>query len=485
MRRDFRIVGREDELVRLRQLFEPDGPTCAVIDGEAGIGKTTLWRHAVEHAPPSWSVLAARPAENEASLPYAALGDLLEPLLDSDGPEADVLEPALQRGDTAEPAGRLTVSRAALALLRRTAEASPILVAVDDVQWLDAPSAEVLEFVFRRIDDTAIRILVARRADDDAPPPLGLDRAPLRGGVDELRMRSLDADEIGAILIDQLRLRLTRPRLVELHAACSGNPFYALEIGRAVLTAGPADDSRPLPIPDRGALVRHRLDALSSDARSAVLLAAASLQPSPDLLRRAAEATTGLDEAVGSGVLVLDGSRIRFAHPLLASATYAAATPWARRDAHTRLAAAAADRLERAHHLDRASIEADEAVAAELAAAAAQAEARGAPAVAARLLERAAELTPGDDEEARRRRLLDSVPHHLAAGDPTHGREILEGLTAAIPAGPERSDLLLRIAELGLPIAEAIRVCHQALEEAPEDAAIGARHTSSSRPTRP
>jgi DNA-binding CsgD family transcriptional regulator len=476
MRHHHLIVGREDELLRLRGLFEPDGPTCVVIEGEAGIGKTTLWRTGVDEARGRWNVLAARPAEAEASLPFSALGDLLEPLLDADdGPEREALEPALQRGASAEPASRLAVSRAAVALLRRAAARQPLLLAVDDVQWLDPPTAEVLEFALRRLAESPARILVARRSEGEATLPLGLDRAQLPGGVSHLRMGPLGPDGVGAILRDQLGLRLSRPRLLELHGASAGNPFHALEIGRALLDAGSLDDAEPLPVPDRDSLLRRRLGALSEPARTATLLASAAVQPTATLVERAAGAVEGIAEAVQAEVLTVEGDRLRFAHPLLASAAYAVAPPWERRDAHRRLAAAARDGLERAHHLAEATTEADETVAAELEAAAGSATLRGAPGLAARLLERAAELTPDADDGARRRRLLDAVPRHLASGDPAHARRLLEELAAELPAGPERAGLLCQLADVHDGPDRGLAIARQALAESGADPAVGAR----------
>ena len=480
MRPDHLIVGREDELARLRRLFDDDGPTGAVIEGEAGIGKTTLWLHGVEQARHAWNVLTARPAEGEASLPFAALGDMLEPLLVADGaelPEDDrlVLDRALYRDQPLEPASRLAVSRMVVSLLRRAGDQTPLLVAVDDVQWLDPPTAEVLEFAFRRLPPSRSRILVARRSEGEAPLPLGLDRAQLRGGVAHVRMGPLTPDDIGSVIRDRLDLRLPRPRLFELHAASGGNPFYALEIGRALAELGTLDDGAPLPVPDRDSLLRRRLEALSEPSRRSTLLAAAAVQPTVSLVERAAGEVEGIAEAVRAEVLTVDGDRLRFAHPLLASAAYAAAAPWERRDAHRRLAGAARDRLERAHHLAEATTETDEDVAAELAAAAREATLRGAPGVAARLLERAAELTPEADDGQRRSRLLEAVPHHLASGDPAHAQRLLERLAASLHAGPERAELLCQIADVCPGPEEGLAMARQALEESGADPATGAR----------
>lgn len=341
MRDDHLIVGRTAELARLQEFFENDGPTCVVIEGEAGIGKTTLWLHCVEEARRRWNVLAARPAEGEAPLPFAALGDLLEPLLEPEGEEPlqgerDVLAQALYPARPFEPASRLAVSRAVVSLLRSAAARDPLLLAVDDVQWLDPRTAEVLEFAFRRLSESPVRILVARRAEGEAPLPLGLGRAHLPAGVDHLRIGPLTPDDVGDVLRDQLGLHLSRPRLFELHGASGGNPFYALEIGRALVGEGAPADGEPLPVPDRDSLLRRRLERLSEPARRSTLLAAASVQPTTRLVERAAGAVDGIAESVEAEVLAVDGERLRFAHPLLASTAYAAAAPWERRDARTR-----------------------------------------------------------------------------------------------------------------------------------------------------
>ena len=146
---------------------------AVVIDGEAGMGKTTLWLQGVEEARQSWTVLVARPAEGETSLPFSALGDLLEPVLD-DGADTALtdaqraaLDLALQRAPAGEPATRLALSRAVLELLRSVAAQRQLVVAVDDVQWLDVPTEQVLEFAFRRLDESPIRLLIARRTEQE------------------------------------------------------------------------------------------------------------------------------------------------------------------------------------------------------------------------------------------------------------------------------------------------------------------------------
>src|SRR5262245_21671645 len=138
------ILARDAELRRVAALLV-DHPRALVLTGEPGVGTTTLWQEGVRMASEAGlRVLAARPAEAEAALPFAALGDLLGDVVEAielPRPQRAALDRALQRTDAHEPADRLAVSRAALGLLRGL---GPLLVAVDDVQWVDAPTAHVL-----------------------------------------------------------------------------------------------------------------------------------------------------------------------------------------------------------------------------------------------------------------------------------------------------------------------------------------------------
>jgi DNA-binding CsgD family transcriptional regulator len=472
-----RIVGRGAELQQVGALLADVTPAARalVLTGDAGVGKTTIWEEGVRLAGErGLRVLAARPAEAEAALPFAALGDLLGPVADAIAlprPQRAALDRALQRADADEPADRLAVSRAALGLLRGLARDGPLVVAVDDVQWLDTPTEHVLAFALRRLVDVPVRALIACRSAG-GPPPLGLHRATQVG------VEPLPAGELGALLHDRLGVDLARPRLLELHRACGGNPLYALEIGRALPREDPA--AGPLPVPDSlGELLRLRLETLSGGAREAALLTAASTQPTWTQIERAAGGTGGLAEAVRAGVLRLDGDRVRFSHPLHASIAYGSAAPWDRRSAHQRLADAALDADERAQQLAVAVEQADERIASELEQAASAAANRGAPETAARLAERAAELTPAGDEPRRRRRLAAAAEHHVASGDPNRARAILAALVAALPAGPERARLLWRLADTVDGTAESIRLCERAMDEAAGDPALSAEiHTA-------
>ena len=222
------MVGREPELERIAKLLGArDGSHVVLLEGEAGIGKTTLWEEGVRIGRElSHRVLSCRPAETEAELPFSALGDLLEPLLDErlvllPEPQRIALEVALLRtAPPASPTDRLAVSQAVLSILRDHAPARTLL-AIDDVQWLDAPSREVLEFALRRLGDVSIGLLLARRGGPETPLPLSLDRGlPLA----RIAIGPLTVDELDRLIVLHLDARLSRPRLVEVHGTSRGNP---------------------------------------------------------------------------------------------------------------------------------------------------------------------------------------------------------------------------------------------------------------------
>lgn len=471
------IVGREDHLERLHALVGGDGSTmrALVIDGEAGIGKTTLWHAGIAAArDQGLTVLAAQPAQTESALPYAALGDLLRPLLDghlAQLPRAkrEALEAALQLRPASQAPDELAVARACLELVAGADTGT--LLAVDDVQWLDAPSAQALEFTLRRLDTHPVRVLLARRSEHELPAPLGLDRVLDGDRLDARRLGPLTLGELGELVRERLGIRLLRPRLVELREASGGNPFYALEIVRA-------SEIGDLRVPaSLAAALEARLRRLSPAGRDAVLLTAAAARPSASLVERAAGTTAGLAEAAAADVLTHERDRLRFTHPLLASVAYDSAPPWERRDAHLRIAEVA-EGEERARGLALGTEDPDESVAAELEGEAHRNASRGGPDAAAFLTEHAARLTPSEDGDARVRRLLAGAEYERRAGDFTRSREILEQVTSELPAGAERAEVLRLLAGVSFDAARAIELSYQALAEARDDPLVRSRtHT--------
>lgn len=475
------VVGRRPELAAIERLLEASGPRAVVIEGEAGLGKSTMWESGVAAARSAgWTVLSARPAESERLLPYAALGDLVDPLLDGHVaalPEVqrDALDAALLRGSSGEPAESLAVARATLGLLLTAGEQGTILAAIDDVQWLDSPSARTLEFVIRRLPADVLRLLVAHRNARPGDAPLGLDRGLAPGSLVRLALGPLDTISLDALIRARLGLNLSRPLLHRLERITGGNPYYALEIAPALAAGG------DLAIPSSlTAALAERIGELQDAAREAVMLVAASMRPTPELVEVAAGTCDGLAAAIDLGLVEATAGRLRFTHPLLASVAYERALPGDRRDAHRRLAAAATDPEERALHLARATEAPDEDVARELEEVGRLAAGYGGQEAAAELTEAAARLTVAGDDTGRRRRLLAASEYHVAAGDPARARAILESLMTELEPGLERAALLWRLAHtIGDSIEEPIRLCEQALEEAAGDPSLSSEvHTA-------
>jgi hypothetical protein len=275
----------------------------------------------------------------------------------------------------------------------------PVIVAIDDVQWLDVPSARVLAFVIRRLEDAPIRILVALRVGSGGDP-LGLGQAGPALRLHPVAIGPLPEEAMTRLLRDRTQGGLTRPSLLRLHRISEGNPLLALEIARALTRRGvrPAP-GEPLPVPeDLQALLGARLAALPPSAADGLLVVAAAARPTEDLVVAAAErrdwASAGVRSAEEAGVLQRAGGRLGFTHPLLGSTVYAEATSHARRSVHRRLAELVDDPEERARHLALAATGPHKHVAPALEEAGRHAHARGAPDAAAELLELARKLTP-------------------------------------------------------------------------------------------
>ena len=385
------VVGRDVELARVRRFLESVvlEPGALVVDGEAGIGKTTVWAAAIGEAESRGvRVLPARAAETEVQLSYASLADLVgahfEETRSALPPiQQRALAAALLRAESDEPFQPRTIATAFVGMLASLAEAAVVLVAVDDVQWLDPASAGALSFAARRLPG-GVGLLLTRRGDPAEPLPLGLERAVPEGRLERLTPGPLSLAALHHLIRDRLGSAPPRPALARLADASGGNPFLALEIARALgadwsVLAGGA----PLPVPrDLQAIARERVDGLSARGRYASLVAAAVSRPTRELILKAVapedDAGTGLLEAEEAGVLVTEAGRLRFTHPLLASALYGSATPERRRRLHEGLAAIVSDPEEQARHLALSTTEADERVAGQLEEAAGRAAKRGA-----------------------------------------------------------------------------------------------------------
>jgi DNA-binding CsgD family transcriptional regulator len=473
------IVGREQEVRVIDGFVGASAAGVLVLEGEAGIGKTTLWRYGVELAKREWLTLACSPTEPESELAFAAAGDLLGPVTGEvvgtlPAPQRRALAAALLLDEVegAAPEPR-AVAVAFLGALRELARRRPVLVAVDDIQWLDAPSALLVEFALRRTQDESIAFLLARRLSAEARAPLGLDRMSPKG-VRRLRVGPLSIGALHRVLRTRIGASFPRPLLRRLYETAGGNPFYALELGRVLKTRAVEQQAGlPLPVPATlTEVVADRIASLAPEVRAALAAAAALATPTVSALDTEEE----LDAAARAGIVEVDGDRVCFTHPLLAAAAYAALPAGERRQLHARLAAVVADPEERARHLALAATKPSAVVAAELEDAAARAAGRGAPATAAELLELAVRLTPPEHAEDARRRSLDAARRHYAAGDAARARQLLEELLRETPEGGERCDVLLELAWMrDDDLAASLALFEEALREARRDPARLAR----------
>lgn len=443
------VFGREYELLALVQFVDSlvEGPAAALLEGEPGIGKTTLWRAALDEAARrSVRVLRCRPAEPERELPFGALGDVLEDVIDDAlpslfEPQRQALEVALLRAaPLGPPPDRRAVSLAVLGVLRALAGSGTIVVAIDDIHWLDVPSARVLEFALRRLGDEPVGVLATCRSAEAQSSPLPLEAIVPEGRFLRRSIAPLGVEDVDRLLRGRLEQAFLRPTLTKLHRTAGGNPFFALELGRALLRRGePLAAGEPLPVPDNlRALIEARLERLPAGVREVLLAVAAISHPTVEevaaVVRPARTVTDDLVSAVDARVVELKGRDIRFTHPLLASAVYAGAPLADRLGLHRRLAATLADPVERARHLALGTQAPDAAASTALDDAARRARARGAAEAAAVLAEHARRLTPGDRPEDLARRGVDAGDYHLQAGDTARARVVLEEVVAAVPA---------------------------------------------------
>jgi DNA-binding CsgD family transcriptional regulator len=450
-------LGRDAEQATISAFLEAiaRGPAALVITGPAGIGKTTIWQELQTRALRlGFRTMETRAVEAEAQLAFAGLADLLDPVIDEvlDGlpPAQRVgLEVALQRVPIeGSPPPPLAVSLGALASIRALAERAPVILAVDDLPWLDGPSARVLEYTVRRLAGSRVGLVAAIRATtpDVALPPIA---SAFAGRIERLHLGPLDLNAIDALVRRELGLSLRRPALSWIHEQSGGNPFLALEIARTVQRTGRSPWLEGLALPTAtDELIRARLDALPASVRWPLAAVAALGRPSVALVAALDPgATDALEAARLAGIVEVDGDRVHFTHPLLAAGAFGLLDPAAQRRLHARLAEAATDPEQRARHLALSVDSPTEAVASELERASIDAQSRGASDAAAELALQAARSTPHEDQEAIRRRVMAAGSSSIQAGDPTRARSIMEDYCATAPHGPGRADALRVLAD--------------------------------------
>ena len=376
-----------------------------VVRGEAGIGKTALLGYAADAAQ-DFQVARAEGVESEMELPFAALHQLCGRMLDRldrlPGPQRDALGVAFGLRSGSAP-DRFLVGLAVLSLLSEVATGRPLLCLVDDAQWLDQASAQVLAFVGRRLDAESVAMLVGTRDPATRGDLAGLPALVVEG-LPDADARALLASVIPGRLDERVRDRII--------AESGGNPLALLELPHGVTAAelaGGFGVAGSLPLAGRiEDSFRRRIAPLPELTRLLLLLAAAEPTGDPVLLWRAAGQLGIGAEAAGPAAeagLAEFGARVRFRHPLVRSAAYRSATLEERQQLHRALAKAtdpAIDPDRRAWHRAHAAPGPDEDVAAELERSADRVQARGGLAAAAAFLERAAVLTPNPAQRAGR-----------------------------------------------------------------------------------
>ena len=481
------IVGRDIELAAVERFLDAadSWPAALVVEGEAGIGKTTIWFEGIRGAERrGLRVLQARPAESEARLSYSTLADLVGTAFDEHRttlpvPQERALAVALLRDEPTNAAEPRTTATGLVGVLGALAADGPTLVAIDDVQWLDPASEQALAFAVRRLPPK-LGLLLARRTAGEARLPFDLGRALSPERVDRIVPAPLSLAALHHLISDSLGSSLPRPMLIRIASASGGNPLFALEIARALGRGGDGRSAGdPLPVPrSMEELVAARVAGLSEIGRRAAFAAAALSRPTAavvvEALAEEGDARAALAEAEDAGILVADRERIRFAHPVLASALYASASYEQRRRVHERLGAVVADPEERARHLALAANEADESTAVEIERAAAQAARRGAQQAAAELFAASSRLTPDDRPEELTRRWVGEASALLAAGD-DEGARVLAERAAASPSSQQAHALFLlgEIAWIGGGVPSD--AFERALAAAPGDDELAAR----------
>jgi DNA-binding NarL/FixJ family response regulator len=411
------LVGRAAELGAVERFLAGPAGRVLVVCGEPGIGKTVVWETGVELARlRGLAVWCARPAEAETRLSFAGLADLLEAagpdvLAGLPGPQRHALEVAVRRAEPAGPPPEpLAVAAGLLGALRLAADGGPVLVAVDDLPWLDGASAGALVFAAGRLTGHDVRFLVARRGGQ--PPEL--ERALEPAGVARVELGPLSFGAISGVLAARLVGPLPRRVARQVFEASGGNPLFAVELGRAVLERGVPEIGAGLPVPEvLGELFGARVGALAPPVRRALLATALSGGLTAGELAAVADPLAVAD-AQAAGVLAADGARVRAGHPLLAAAAAGRSTAAERRELHAALGAAVARVELRARHRALAG--------------------------------HALRLTAAGDSEYDGR-LLAYARYLIDAGEHPRATALLEGWIGALSAGPARAAAHLLLGE--------------------------------------
>ena len=423
-------------------------------------------------------MLHARVGQAESVLAYAALADLLS------GVEQEVIAglPEMQRlavdrvllraSDGGPPTDQRMVAAAFATVVDRIAVDVPLLVAIDDVQWLDPSSQMVLAFAARRLNGR-IGLLATERCDPDCGDAMTWLHLSRPGGIERIRVGHMSLGGLHALISARLGRTFPRPTMVRIFEISGGNPFYALELAHAMhVGSSRAQPSLPTTLAE---LMRLRIGSLEGEAGDALLAAAAVADPTVELLAQVLDTTVErtvelLEESENKGIVAIDGNVVRFSHPLLAQSVYTDAKPARRRATHRSLAEVTVLPELKARHMALAASSADAETLKALDSAADVARGRGAPAAAAELIELAIAL--GGNTPSRRVR---AAEHHFKAGDAHRARTLLEPTIGELQPGLLRGIALNLMAGIHMyddRFVEAATLLKRALGDAENNPAV-------------
>jgi DNA-binding CsgD family transcriptional regulator len=488
------LVGRQAELASIAAATAGIGVgfRALVLAGEAGIGKSVLWEAAIAGAlARGCTVLQARTSESEAPLSYSGLTDLFESVPDQTigalpAPQRIALEVALLRRTAGQVDAR-ALAVAVLGAIRLLAAERPVLIAIDDDQWLDPATEGALAYALRRLRDEPVLAVLTHRLDDSAATAAAGGAAALSDALSDALRASVPA-VVGRVDVGPLTFGSIRQLIAggdrgsslslqvcrRIHQMSGGNPFYASEVATALPASASISGELPVP-PSLITLLAGRLNAMTPRVRDAVLITALLASPNSGLVGRAlvsaaaagdpASALAALDEAVSTRLLVRSGDRIRLAHPLFGAAARSQATAGQVRSLHGVLAALVTGSEEQARHLALASSPPDSDVALRLANAAEDAAEHGSATAAAELSELAWRFTPPGDPLRPARLVALARRLRWAGGVDAAARQLLEGEIPAMPPGPERAEARYLLADMS-GLSHPAPLYYQALAEA-------------------
>ncbi len=418
-------------------------PAALVIQGEPGIGKTTRWMDVCEEARRAGvRVLSTRSGVGESALDFVGVDDLLadvEPEVFDALPIAQrtALRQVLVRsGADGTEIDRRAAIGAFRALVAELATRTPVLIGVDDVQWLDEATRDALVYTMRRVRGPVAVVVTERAVTGRGSAVSWLDLGEA-GSVTRLVVRPMSVAELHRLVAGRTGRSLSRPAMARIAEMSGGNPYYAMELAQAMDSADWVwSAGLPSSLVDATGLHRERLDA---DVNEVLLAAASVVGPTVDLLaavlHRPVEQIVGsLEKAENLGIASIEAGRVRFSHPLLPHIIYSQARPGERRRIHRAVAAVEPSPQRQARHLALAATTGDPEILRALDSAAETARADAAPATAAELTEFAIGL--GGDTPVRR---LHAARDHLLAGDIDRSLALLEPTAQGLPDGLMRA----------------------------------------------